>query len=381
MTAIERPIIRVAICGEVRSGKSSLINGLLRENILPDNLGKDERPFIAVRYDDVPEVQYLGEDQQSVETSTLLNGRSHPNIKSIQVIHNKDDLAVFEFIEVPLTTVEELTDTQVAMIRSSDVLVWVTIASQAWRLTEKQILDELGEARPSHCILAVSRADKLRRKEDQDKISSRINRETEDYFQEQVFVSNSKLHIENSVNSGETWAASGTGKIEAYLTEVAEEIYHEIGAYVEPHVDVAETVEEASTEEHELSEADAYAEIVTPFVEAVEDGVCIGMYSPESSQSWQVLKGDPEVCQNAGEACREIGSKWLSSYGVEVTKNTDFSVAMMTASESVHYRTLPGRNSLFLRSDQSKMSHGTAQTKLSQIYKGILDQASASADV
>lgn len=361
LSRTDRPIIRVAICGEVRAGKSAMLNALFRENLLTDNLGKDVRPIVFAEYGDRPSVQYI--DANGKRHDTPLEG-SAP-IESVHVCHDKSDLARYAFVEIPLTNAEELSESHKALIGSSDIMVWVTIASQAWRLTEKTIVEELGEARPAHCILAISRADKLRRKADKDKILTRMRRETSDYFDEQILVANSKSQIETAAKSEKSWENSGASEIVAYLERMSGNTHRVVDA--DP-----EMAEPPASEEVAPHTEPPYSKATDHLIEASGEGTYIGVFAANSPKGCIALKGDPEVCQTLGDACRNLATRWLSAYGVEGDNIADFGVVVHSASRSIHYRKLHENDaSVFMLSTVSEMTRGTAQVKHSQICQAI----------
>ncbi|MEL6206342.1 MAG: hypothetical protein AAFR47_13675, partial [Pseudomonadota bacterium] len=129
--------------------------------------------------------------------------------EDISVWTARRHLRRFVLQEVPFTTAEDLTDAQFEAVRASDVLVWVTIASQAWRLTERKILDELREARPSMAILAISRADKLRTDSDRADLMDRVKRETSDYFDDATFIFGARSGLRKASRSRPAWQGTG----------------------------------------------------------------------------------------------------------------------------------------------------------------------------
>ena len=56
-----RPL-RIAVCGEVSSGKSTILNTLLRAPVLPDNIGRSSRPIIQVCHRAAPGAEVLRSD-------------------------------------------------------------------------------------------------------------------------------------------------------------------------------------------------------------------------------------------------------------------------------------------------------------------------------
>ena len=151
-----------------------------------------------------------------------------------------------ELIETPPLRDGHVTEEQIALIASCDILVWVTIGSQAWRLSEKSILDEIGDQRPSEAVLVVSRADKFRSEEDREKLVDRIERETDQYFSARVLMGAAPAAIEASAqSSGKTaWIETGAQALAAALDEAVQacEFIAEEEALDDEEDDFADTV-------------------------------------------------------------------------------------------------------------------------------------------
>lgn len=214
--------IRVVVCGEVNSGKSTLINALLRGRVLPDLFGTKARPFIHVRPGDRAQTQacYADGSETSCDelTSEVLREAASCNIT-----RDAAHLAGLEIIEMPYLNERDITDEQIAFVESADVLVWMTIASQAWRLSEKTILDRC-EKRPKAAVLVVSRADKLRSDDDRAKLLGRLERETEDYFRSIVLLRGKDTTIDAAGSDDEAWNLTAAPELAAHLGRLAAEV-------------------------------------------------------------------------------------------------------------------------------------------------------------
>lgn len=225
---------RVVICGEVSAGKSTVLNALLRARIVPDNIGRDTRPVIVARHRATPgaEVRYL--DGQHRLSDAVDDPGLFQDAEQIQLWSDQQHLAGLELIEVPLTKAEDLTEAQIALIRSADVMIWVTIASQAWRLTELTIIEQLGDARPACGILAVTRADKLRNDDDRARLRDRIEREAGAYFNSCIFVNGARRQLDSAAASDAAWVRTGGAEIDEALKAFAESLKAEPVAAARP---------------------------------------------------------------------------------------------------------------------------------------------------
>ncbi|WP_238367456.1 dynamin family protein [Mesobacterium pallidum] len=210
---------RIVICGEVSSGKSTVLNCLLRERLLPDNLGAPVRPYVAARWAPSRRVQSAFPDG-TILTPEFGDHEALRGADRILIHSSARHVKSYEFLELPLTTADELTDDHFALVRSADVLIWVTIASQAWRLTEQRILDELETVIPGRTILAISRADKLRTRRDSEKLMARIEAETMDYFDAAHFVHGTRDLVATAGKSRQAWEETGGAAIMDRIEEL-----------------------------------------------------------------------------------------------------------------------------------------------------------------
>ena len=408
-------IVRVAVCGEFRSGKSSVLNALFGANVLGDNVGTDERPFVYAERGEVDSIEYL--DSDGVQIGDLDRGQA---VKSIHLNFTNDAIKTLEFVEVPISTAEDLTSEQIDVVESSDILVWVTIASQAWRLTEKTIVETLETVRPKHCILAVSRADMLRKKADRDKLMARIERETSNVFQHVVFMSNSKSQIEAFATSKDIWQKTGAPELIDALKNARSQVIGgsrteqpEIGepGVSEGDVDASALVETSSeetpaedvpapeaTKVEDVAEAaaleskaqDANIQEVAE-TEAAEDepteqnshdvrskqasyeallgnGAIAGKFKAMTSPEAEVLLGDDDKCQELGKVLRKVSNNWLQTANFDVA-NEDFNISIRTSHHSLHFQQNAKSPTVFMLVDRSQTNEGMARIKFQDLCK------------
>ncbi|GGG63649.1 hypothetical protein GCM10011415_07640 [Salipiger pallidus] len=215
-----RPL-QVAICGEVSSGKSTLLNALFRGRHLPDNMGQTTRPRIVAGVRDCPGIEAEYPDGSLVQLDIGADPETLRGASQIRLWLDAPELRRFEFIEVPLSTAEEIDSSHIERMRNIDMLIWVTIASQAWRLTEKTMLERFGDALPKQTMIVISRGDKLRSIEDRDKLMGRVRRETDGIFGDCRFLMGAKSVIDAAAQSNEAWAESGAEAIRKSLCTLA----------------------------------------------------------------------------------------------------------------------------------------------------------------
>lgn len=212
-----RPLFKVVVCGEVNSGKSTVLNAVLRGRLLPDNIGQTDRPLITARYRGQPGADVYFTDGRKETFDDTTSPERLRGAERVRLWSDVPQIDGFEFIELPLTTAEDVTEDEVDVVRSADALIWVTIASQAWRLTEKSILARFGKALPERSLIVVSRADKLRNATDRDKLRGRVERETSDHFDACVFLNGANRTLDAATKTSDKWSKSGGVEILEHL--------------------------------------------------------------------------------------------------------------------------------------------------------------------
>lgn len=176
--------IVIGFCGEINSGKSTALQSVLRQACLPDFFGLNERPVVTVALGAENEsiiVRYKdGRDDTVASAADIL---ASEDIASVSIaLTDNYGLGPCTLVEIPALRDGHLTEEQLVLISACSVFVWTTIGSQAWRLSEKNILDQIGERMPRHKILVTTRADKFRSEADSEKLEKRLQREAGAYF-------------------------------------------------------------------------------------------------------------------------------------------------------------------------------------------------------
>jgi len=96
----------------------------------------------------------------------------------------------------------------------------VTIASQAWRLSEQALIEGLPYDIRDKSILAISRADKLKTSEDLDKIETRLQKDASRFFSEIVFMQASRDKLERAVSDTRAWEETGGAALASIANEL-----------------------------------------------------------------------------------------------------------------------------------------------------------------
>ncbi|QBY00668.1 hypothetical protein E2K80_07895 [Rhodophyticola sp. CCM32] len=358
-------VLRVAVCGEVRSGKSALLNALFSTNLLNDNMGQVQRPTIYAEWGEETMVEYYDAMGNSVDVKAAKSRAQSCIAESAKAMFVCPAISRFEFVEVPLSNAEDLSEEHKALVQSSDIFIWVTIASQAWRLTEKSIFDALSASRPKDCILVVSRADKLRRRDDLLKIRDRMERETRRSFQRILFMSNSRQNVEAKGPKNDAWTDSGADALAMELNEIADRIAlirSENEAAVLPNTIPRDSFE---LTKHMPTEA-------TP-VQIGSDGIIFGSCDTANGASCISILGDDAECRRLGEVSRILAASWLQNWSIEEKSETlNVEMVLKTATHSIHIQLRSDGQILFMCAILSGLNHGMAYKRFSELCSSVV---------
>lgn len=222
---------KIAFCGEVSSGKSTALQSILRRAFLPDFFGVQNHPKIRV---------LLGAPQGYAVYRTV-DGETHA-VDDPMTIPASDAIAeivvAFEntfglrrpcaLIEFPPLRDGHVDLANIQEIATCDALVWTTIGSQAWRLSEKTILDDFADQLPQRKLLVATRADKFRNDVDREKLWSRLEKETADYFESLHLLGVSPKAFEAPEDTA-TWRAAGVAEFLKSLNALLQAIPQRTG--------------------------------------------------------------------------------------------------------------------------------------------------------
>ena len=204
----QNKLYTVVVAGEFESGKSSLINMILRGLALPLNPGLPSRPVITIIEGKTPLIDAEDEHGITHRVRTPEDLVRVGRVARCLIRHPSTLLRGAEIIEVPSHHAHGISIDNLKRIERADRIVWTTIGSQAWRLSEKTVLEKLSPESRNKSVLAVTRADKLHSRDDLKKIAQRLKREAHTHFAEMVFV---KASLDNilAAKDEDAWREAG----------------------------------------------------------------------------------------------------------------------------------------------------------------------------
>lgn len=217
--AERRPVL--ALMGEFSAGKSTLLNMLVGQSVLPTQVTATKLPPVWLRHG--TEAPYWLDRQ----------GRRHPvalealgkvplhEARFIRVYCEAEVLESCDLLDTP-----GISDPNLPMTLWHSVLglaqgvLWCTHAGQPWRESERAAFEGLPERLRRHSLLLVTRADKITSDSDRQKVDARLAREAGGLFKDRLFLSLTQaLSALEGEGNPELWAQSGAERLVEDLAE------------------------------------------------------------------------------------------------------------------------------------------------------------------
>lgn len=222
---------RVALMGEFSAGKSTLLNFLIEENVIPTRATATEVPPVWFSYGDSGTFWVDAEgDSHPIKNDQI--GEVPMSARYVRVFSKAEILEHCDIVDTP-----GISDPNLAVeswrfaAGVANLVLWCSSATQAWRETERSAWLSLPERLRKHSLLIVTRADKLVAEGDRDKVQRRLARETTGLFRDRVFMATpdavkAKAELAGG-DSSPLWESSGAAALLDRLAERFEAIYAE----------------------------------------------------------------------------------------------------------------------------------------------------------
>lgn len=204
---------RLAVVGEFSSGKSTLLNLLLGQDILPVKATATASPAIWLSYGQA-EGFYIeaGGNRKALPEGGIADVPS--DSRYIRLWSSADFLQSCDVLDLSGLADPGRTDDQTYdMLAEADCIIWCTPATQAWRQSERAAWLAVPEKVRARSILAVTRIDKLRNAEDLARVMRRVAHEADGLFT--AFAPISALMAERALASDDeaAWSQSGIDRL------------------------------------------------------------------------------------------------------------------------------------------------------------------------
>jgi hypothetical protein len=218
---LDRPL-RVAICGEINSGKSSLANLLAGIESLPTAILSNTRIPTLLYYAAEPEIWTV---QRYGKRARLRSDRGLPRgdqIFRIEVGLPSRRLQSVEIVDLPGLVDPRSGLPEIDLIAHHvDAAIWCTMSTQAWKESERTAWSMLPPRLGDRGILVATHRDLLHNARDQEKLLGRLYQEVGTSFAGIVLVSTAEalavMGKDRSGPAGGEWLASGAAALESVL--------------------------------------------------------------------------------------------------------------------------------------------------------------------
>ena len=219
--------LRVVVTGEFNSGKSSLVNLLLRRTVLPSSAKYSAMPTQIVTLSQSETWSVEGRDNRVIDPADFRDGRIPGDmVENVRIGLPDNELGDIEIFEVPIDPYGHLSSKAKEDIRKADLLIWCTMGQRAWTLGEIDIVKVLPRNLYRHAILAVTRVDNLRDDKSRDLVFERVSDLARPYFRKVVMVNASPSAISSS-NSDSSWKKAGGEGLHAAVARAIDELRNE----------------------------------------------------------------------------------------------------------------------------------------------------------
>lgn len=211
---------RVCVLGELNSGKSTLVNVLLGNAVLPTSATANTRMPIRIFRSNRPCLSIETGDHERVEISSE---QLTPELLAGAVMLHAglplDRLESFEMVDTPglQSGDDSLCERAMDACRQSHLAIWCSTATQAWKASELGVWQSLPKRLRNNGILAVTFKDAIGSREDEGRLWGRINAEAAPHFKTVVMISARDAiaaRRDRDRKAGEySWHASGAAEL------------------------------------------------------------------------------------------------------------------------------------------------------------------------
>jgi hypothetical protein len=214
-----RPL-RVAICGEINAGKSSLANLLAGIESLPTAITINTLIPTLLYYAREPEIWAV---QPGGRRERLRGDRTQPGEMAplrIEVGLPSPRLAAMQVLDLPGFTGSRLGTPVVELAAHHvDATIWCTVSTQAWKESERSAWSMLSPRLSARSLLVATHSDLLHKAEDRHSLMVRLTQEVGTSFTGIIPLATlaALAVMGKDQRGGTTWAASGAKALEAAL--------------------------------------------------------------------------------------------------------------------------------------------------------------------
>ena len=188
--------IKIAICGQFSSGKSTFLNALLGKKVLPTGITPVTSKIIYLKYATSYQLQitYLDGREDLLEISQLsqfVDQRiDSKDVRHVTVYAPLKLLKKIVFIDTPGLNSQSDDDTSItqSVLREVDGIIWLTLIDSAMKKSEQETLDVFLDAYGEKSICVLNQKDKVSQVDINDTLHY-VNTKFPNYFSEVIAIS------------------------------------------------------------------------------------------------------------------------------------------------------------------------------------------------
>jgi hypothetical protein len=216
---------RIGLMGEFSAGKTTLINFLLGEDLLPTRVTATQMPPVWIGHGP-REAYYVDVDgnRNDIDLSELAT-ISVEGVRYVRLTCDAEILREFELFDTPGISDPNIPDQyRQAVVDFVDGVIWCTHAPQAWRESERSAWAQMPERLQRTSVLLATRADKLVER-DRARVAARLRHEAAQSFRDIILFSTLDAIRACQMEDGtELFATSGAEQLIGLLRGIAGEI-------------------------------------------------------------------------------------------------------------------------------------------------------------
>jgi len=209
---------RVAIMGEVNSGKTSVADLLLGSSVLPASVVSNTHVPISISYSESLTLDAVTQQGRQRLTDAQTDGLpAGHQLKRIEIGLPEERLQTFEILDTPSGYQPN------ANQRDAQIFIWCTVASRAWTESERARWSAMPRRCWSNALLVITHKDAIAGADDLAKIEQRVRRSTAGMFRDVIAVSADGSRPSVITGHEEPDADDGAGALLGHVSALADE--------------------------------------------------------------------------------------------------------------------------------------------------------------